>query len=68
MGDQPESDGYIVPYDAQAPEEKDWDSYLPVDELLADIGKLPAEHILVILDACNSGLALSKKFSATTRQ
>lgn len=67
VGDEPMADGYIVPYDGQAHDEKDWDSYLQVDELLADIGKLPAEHILVILDACNSGLALNKKFSSTSR-
>jgi hypothetical protein len=53
--------GYLVPVEASAPgAEERWSDYIQMDELLEAIGKLPAEHILVILDACHSGFALGK--------
>lgn len=47
--------GYIVPVDAPR---DTWSAYLPVDELLESAARLPARHVLVILDACSSGIAL----------
>ncbi len=49
--------GYLVPVDAQ----KDhYSQYIKLDSLLEEIGKLPARHILVILDACHSGFAIGE--------
>ncbi len=51
--------GYLVPVNAAAPgKEEHWSDYIQTDVLLEAIGKLPARHILVILDACHSGFAL----------
>lgn len=48
--------GYLVPVDAA----KSWSEYIEIDWLLKSISALPARHILVILDACESGLALGQ--------
>ncbi len=50
--------GFIVPFDARPPEEEQWSDYIQVDQFLEAIGKLPARHVLVLLDSCNSGFAL----------
>lgn len=53
--------GYLVPVGAAAPGSNErWNDYVPMDQLLESIGKLPARHILVILDSCHSGFALGK--------
>lgn len=53
--------GYLVPVNAGAPGQNErWSDYIQTDVLLEAIGKLPARHILVILDACHSGFALGK--------
>ena len=46
----------LIPYDAIP---KKWHKYIDLDSLLRSISKLPAKHILVILNACKSGLALN---------
>jgi len=50
--------GYLVPVEARAGVDEHWSDYLPIDSFLETIAKLPARHILVILDACRSGFAL----------
>lgn len=50
--------GYIVPFDATngCGQVASW---IKLDAWLDDVARLPAKHILVILDACHSGIALS---------
>jgi len=53
--------GFLVPFDARAPgQEEQWSDYIQVDQFLDMIGKLPARHILVLLDSCYSGFALGR--------
>ena len=47
--------GYLVPADAP---EQGHSHLIEVKEFLEDINHLPARHILVILDACYSGIAI----------
>lgn len=49
--------GYMIPVDG-GPEGGGVRRWLRVDTLLSEIAQLPPRHILVILDACNSGIAL----------
>jgi hypothetical protein len=49
--------GYMIPADG-GPESGGVRRWLRVDTLLSEIAQLPPRHILVILDACNSGIAL----------
>jgi uncharacterized caspase-like protein len=47
--------GYLVPSDAP---EQGCSNLIEVKAFLEDISNLPARHILVILDACHSGIAI----------
>ncbi|GAA6621027.1 caspase domain-containing protein [Scytonema sp. NUACC26] len=62
---------FIVPVKARKPDSKEyWQDYIEVDSFLKAISKLPARHILVVLDSCHSGLALGeamKTFRDTVR-
>jgi hypothetical protein len=51
--------GFIVPVEARGPKEY-WSDYIKIDPLLQSISRLPAKHILVILDSCHSGFALGE--------
>jgi hypothetical protein len=51
--------GYLIPVEARRQKPSDW---LRLDAFLDDLSNLPARHVLVILDACKSGFALSEKF------
>lgn len=48
--------GYIIPFDGDS--EGSTVRWLRLDSWLSDIARLPVRHILVILDACYSGIAL----------
>jgi uncharacterized caspase-like protein len=50
-------DGYIIPVDGAAPG-RGSGTWLRLDSWLSDVTRCPARHILVILDACHSGIAL----------
>ncbi len=50
--------GFLAPVEADK-----WSSYLRIDELLDEIGRLPPLHILVIIDTCFSGFALGGSFA-----
>ncbi len=52
--------GFLAPVDAK---ENEWSSYVRIDELLDEIGRLPPLHILVIIDTCFSGFALGGTFA-----
>jgi very-short-patch-repair endonuclease len=49
--------GYLIPVDAETAGEQTC-TWLSLDSWLQSITKLPPRHILVILDACHSGVAL----------
>jgi uncharacterized caspase-like protein len=49
--------GFLIPYDG---EEEGVTSLINVKSFLEDIADLPAKHILVILDACHSGVAIQE--------
>jgi len=51
--------GFIVPVEGRGPKEV-WSDYIQIDQLLQSISRLPARHILVILDSCHSGFALGE--------
>jgi Caspase domain len=60
VGDKEIETGYLVPVDAA----KSWSEYVEIDPLLKSISALPARHILVILDSCESGLALGQSMNS----
>ena len=53
--------GYIIPHDGDLPEVSSA-RWLRLDSWLSDIARLRAKHILVFLDACHSGIALSSMY------
>ena len=53
----PVQTGFIIPVDGDRPEGRTA-TWLRLDTWLSDVARLPARHILVILDACHSGIAL----------
>jgi hypothetical protein len=66
VGDEIQSDGFLVPFEAHAPAiNEKWSDYINIEELLRKISSLPSEHILVILDSCHSGMALGSKFTTS---
>ncbi|MFZ0690218.1 MAG: caspase family protein [Acidobacteriaceae bacterium] len=66
VGGEKIESGYLVPVEASAPgTAEQWSDYIPMDQLLEAIARLPAKHILVILDACHSGFALGKAMQLT---
>lgn len=48
--------GYLVPVDARSGEH--FADLIRMEDLLGKLSLLPARHILVVLDACHSGMAL----------
>jgi uncharacterized caspase-like protein len=49
--------GYLIPVDGDRPKGRAA-TWIRLDTWLSDVARLPARHILVILDACHSGIAL----------
>ncbi len=49
--------GYIIPADGEAPPGSA-STWVRLDSWLSDVARLPVKHVLVILDACYSGIAL----------
>ncbi|HEX3480099.1 MAG TPA: caspase family protein [Kofleriaceae bacterium] len=58
-GGDPVRTGYLVPVDATGPS-ADTSMWIRLEDWLRAIALLPARHILVILDACYSGIALGR--------
>lgn len=48
--------GYIIPVDARL---ENWADKFRTDDFLENVSQLPARHVLLIIDACRSGFALS---------
>jgi TPR repeat protein len=65
VGDQTQSVGFLVPYEARAPGQNEhWSDYINIEELLRVVSTLPSQHVLVILDSCHSGMALGARFTS----
>ncbi|TMQ15435.1 MAG: hypothetical protein E6J90_25485 [Deltaproteobacteria bacterium] len=58
FGDVTVKTGYLIPVDAAGSSEHVAVDWLRLDSWLSDIARLPPRHILVIIDACHSGVAL----------
>jgi uncharacterized caspase-like protein len=56
-GDSTVKDGYLIPVDGE-PQHGRRGTWLRLESWLADVTRIQARHILVVLDACHSGLAL----------
>ena len=50
--------GYLIPVDGEPLKEKRTSTYIKSSDFMNAIDQLPAKHILVILDACKSGIAI----------
>jgi len=50
-------DGYLIPADGDRPGGRAG-TWIRLESWLTEVTRIPAKHILVILDACHSGLAL----------
>ncbi|HEX7837311.1 MAG TPA: SUMF1/EgtB/PvdO family nonheme iron enzyme [Kofleriaceae bacterium] len=57
LGDEVIKAGYLIPVDASNSPDKA-SSWIDLEGWLRAVSLLPAKHILVILDACHSGIAL----------
>jgi hypothetical protein len=51
--------GFLVPHDVTKAVAQGQSQYLSIGELVERLGDLPAQHVLLILDSCKSGLALT---------
>lgn len=56
LGSKTIETGYLIPVEASGSNK--YSEYIEIDPFLKSVGKLPAKHILVILDSCHSGFAL----------
>ena len=56
IGDKKVEHGYLVPVDAVGGNR--YSDLIDIEYFLSQVGSLPAKHILVVLDACDSGMAL----------
>ncbi len=56
IGERQVENGYIVPVDAKL---ENWADKIRTDDFLENVSQLPARHVLLIIDACHSGFALS---------
>ena len=54
--------GYLVPVNVKGPVHEVPSQYINIQDLLEALARLPARHVLVILDSCYSGLALESSF------
>ena len=59
VGDHDVDSGYLVPVESRFGAEERWGDYIEIENLLRQIARLEARHILVILDSCHSGFALA---------
>lgn len=56
IGELEKESGYLIPVDAKL---ENWADKLSTDYFLENVSQLPARHVLLIIDACRSGFALS---------
>ena len=60
IGSKKVKTGYLIPVEARLPQEHKFSTFIKLDSFLKDMAKLPARHVLLILDACYSGFALGE--------
>jgi hypothetical protein len=58
FGDTSVKTGCVIPVDGAPPRGHITGSWLRLDAWLSDVARLPPRHILVLIDACHSGVAL----------
>jgi len=58
FGDTSVKTGCVIPVDGAPPRGHITASWLRLDSWLSDVARLPPRHILVLIDACHSGVAL----------
>ena len=58
FGDTSVKTGCVIPVDGAPPRGHITASWLRLDAWLSDVARLPPRHILVLIDACHSGVAL----------
>lgn len=51
--------GFLVPHDVSKPISQAQSQYVGIGQLVERLSDLPATHVLLILDSCKSGLALT---------
>lgn len=56
IGEREKQSGYIIPVDAKL---ENWADKISAEWFLENLSQLPARHVLLIIDACRSGFALS---------
>ncbi len=61
VGEQVRQTGYIIPHDG-GDRRRSW---LEIEDLLEALAIIPARHVLVILDSCESGIALDGGVKST---
>ena len=66
-GEVIDNTAYIVPVGVKSYAHVSPSQYLEVGDLLEDLARLPARHVLAIFDACESGLALTEGGEFKTR-
>lgn len=66
-GEVIDNTAYIVPVGVKSYAHISPSQYLEVGDLLEDLARLPARHVLAIFDACESGLALTEGGEFKTR-
>lgn len=64
VGDHTIETGFIVPVEARTGPDEYWSDYVKLDDFLESIGRLPARHVLVILDSCHSGFAVGSSMKS----
>lgn len=57
-GDEVGRTGYLVPFDVKGPVSLVPSQYIRIEDILKDLARVPARHVLVVLDSCRSGLGL----------
>ena len=58
VGSRKVETGYLIPVEASSSDK--YSEYIEIESFLKSVGRLPAKHILVILDSCHSGIALGE--------
>lgn len=56
--------GYLIPVDAPAKDQHQYSRFVAVSEVLSDLKDLRAQNVLVVLDACYSGIAIQESLKS----
>jgi hypothetical protein len=64
-GNPAKGTGYLIPVDAPANDQHIYSEFIPVRDLLDALGGSRAQNVLVILDACYSGIAIEDSLNTS---